>query len=50
MAKRLTSSNRRRGRKSKREAKKDRPGNILRTEIDAAVAANLGLFVLAGSE
>jgi CRISPR-associated protein Cas1 len=37
MAKRLTSSNRRRGRKSKREVE-DRLGDIPRSEIDAAVA------------
>lgn len=38
MTKRLGSSNRRRGRKAKRASAADRPGNILRTEIDAAVA------------
>src|SRR5882724_7397102 len=38
MTKRLASSNRRRGRNVKREAKKDRPGDILPNEIDAAVA------------
>src|SRR5437870_11166099 len=38
MAKRLTTSNWRRGRESKREAKTDRPGDILCNEIDAAVA------------
>jgi len=40
MAKRLTSSKpeRFRGRNAKREAKKDRPGDTLRDEIDAAVA------------
>ena len=41
MAKRLTSSNRRRGRNAKRAEKKDRPGDILRNEIDAAVATAL---------
>lgn len=41
MARRLTSSNRRRGRNAKREAEKDRPGDSLRNEIDAAVATRL---------
>lgn len=39
MAKRLTSSNRRRGRKTKRELEGDRPDDLLRSEIDAAVAS-----------
>jgi len=39
MAKRLTSLKRRGKRGAKREAKKDRPGDILRNEIDAALAS-----------